>query len=162
MGLIRLRWGTSSYHGENDWEGKPTQLLSHLLVDTISQEHWNIRLQEDFEINTTSVVELASAEDTLLELSSTTNNDLPEVVSTWTGSSEQTNWIAHQRQDAWLEVVVPFQASMLDIDHYAIPLRMQIELGHGSWESSLIEQDTSKETDWVEFDLLFTWESKTS
>lgn len=159
LGLIRLRWGPSSYRGEEDWDGEPTPLLSHLLVDTISQELWNVRLLEDAPIRTTDIMELASAEDSLLELSNSASNDLPEAVSNWAGASEQTQWIAQLRQDAWLEVVVPAQVAAMNNEHCGIPIRMQVELGNGSWESSLIEQETSTETDWVEFDLLLTWES---
>lgn len=162
MGLIRLRWGPSPYCGEEDWEGKPTLLLPHLLVDTTSQELWNVRLLEagEIQIETTDVMELASAEDSLLELSHTSNNQLPEAISKWVGSSEHyIQWIAQRQQDAWLEVVVPAKAAVSLSEHSAISLRMQVELGNGSWESSLIEQDTSKDTDWVEFDLILTWES---
>lgn len=107
-------------------------------------------------------MELASAEDSLLELTHTSSNQLPETASSWNGTSERTQWIAQQQQDAWLEVVIPVQSTLPvthPLEHCAVPLQMQVELGNGSWESSLIEQDTSKETDWVEFDVILTWES---
>lgn len=161
LGLIRLRWGPSHYRGEEDWEGKVTSLLPHLLVDTTSRELWDVRLIEagDVEIQTTDVIELESAEDSLLEWSHTSSNQLPEAVSSWVGTSEHTHWIAQQQQDSWLEVVIPAKATALQSEHCAIPLRMQVELGNGSWESSLIKQDTTKETDWVEFDVILAWES---
>ncbi|GAX21244.1 hypothetical protein FisN_1Lh072 [Fistulifera solaris] len=161
LGLIRLRWSPSPYCGEEDWDGNVTLLLPHLLVDTITQEIWHVRLleAEERQFETTEIIELASAEDSLLELSHSSGNQVPEAVSRWSGTSEHTQWIAQQQQDAWLEVVVKIKAAMKNNEHWAIPLRMQVELGNGSWESSLIQQDTSKETDWVDFDVVLTWES---
>jgi hypothetical protein len=161
LGLIRLRWGPSPYCGEEDWDGNVTLLLPRVLVDTISQEHWNVRLLEpgEMQFESTEVIQLASAEDTLLELSHSSGNQVPEAVCRWNGTSEHTQWIAQQQQDAWLEVVVAVKAAVKNNEHRAIPLRMQVELGNGSWESSLIEQDSSKETDWVDFDVVLTWES---
>ena len=65
---------------------------------------------------------------------------------------------------AWFELVIMEEQPTSDGVYCAIPLAMQIEVGNGSWESSLVQPDSKGESgdatnDIVIFNLLLVWES---
>ena len=95
----------------------------------------------------------------------------------------RTKCLAKQSESAWWEVVcvtttaapAPARAATDSVvtprKFPAIPLALQIEVGNGSWESSLIQPKSSSNTgdaainnntgaDMVSFDLLLTWPTK--
>jgi hypothetical protein len=166
LGAVRLRFAASSYKGEPEWDDvtKPTATLDHLLVDTLTQARFTVKL-ETMALKTlpaTEIVELLSAEDSIIEMGGKAR-ETPESVVNWdaskTSGEAKMTLVAQCASDAWFELVVP-KSNLPESsnDRPALPFRLQVELGDGSWESSLIPPQSGKEKDWIEFDLVLTWE----
>jgi len=173
---MRLRFATSSYQGEPDWDD-PHQRnthLSHLLVDTFQQTFVDVNIDKETltTLSPTESVELQSAEDTIIELGGKARA-IPEDVRNWRSTKEGSNMTAPESiaamkllvqstSTAWFELFLPpdpaVDASIVT-GRRAVPLALQIEIGNGSWESSLIkpastDKKESNEVDRVTFDLV--------
>ena len=176
LGPVRLRFATSSYQGEKDWEDntKRNFLISDLLVDDIFQVHMNLELRTELstKMRQTESVELQSAEDSFIELGGK-STEVPDRVKNWelgdfdtTKSSEgsmesEMRLVASSASTAYFELALANAAGPATKENHAVavPLTLQLETGNGSWESSLIQKVTKgdNEADWVSFDLVITW-----
>ena len=191
LGLVRLQLGMSSYTGELFWDdddnedGKMNPVLRNLLIDTLSCQYVNAFLltpQQPSDALTTELVELDSAEDAMVDFGKT--RETPAEVSGWTAEAAMSaasspslevketevtflgsKCLAQQSGSAWFEVVCVTSSSSPDVASVrfpAIPLALKIEVGNGSWESSLIQANEEGEgPDLVSFDLLLSWPSST-
>jgi hypothetical protein len=107
-----------------------------------------------------------------LELGNTTSNNVPEEVSRWEAGdvlfdskvSKETpatlRQLGQNKSVAWFELVVLESLTDLSV-HSAVPITMELQVGDGSWESSLVQaqndgSDDSK--DFVSFDLVIIWD----
>jgi len=199
LGTVRLRFSHSSYAGEPTWDEddatSPTAIttmtMSHLLVDTLTQKRFarvELSTAALSSLPATDVVGLLSAEDSIIEMGGRAR-DIPESVAHWQAAqavdaaqaqTARMRLVAHCASDAWFELVVPAASlTTTGVDgvqvHPAFPLLLQVELGNGSWESSLIPPKTTSTSpradgggdalldhgddakDWVNFDLVLTW-----
>jgi hypothetical protein len=178
LGSVRLRFSKSAYGGEkeywNDTAGQSstngsTTLFAGLLVDTLEQRFVQAELKPALMngLETTETVELLSAEDSIIELRGKTLRT-PELVMNWDpelvlkrvdaaeGSVPFIRLVAQSAADAWFEVVVLEAQADVSMAS-AVPLALEVDLGHGSWESSLIPtKDVAK--DMVVFDLVLVWQ----
>jgi hypothetical protein len=192
LGTIRLRFSPSTYQGEQltdtteDTAGqKTTPFLSDLLIDTFSDEHSHVEIRcNAYEsLKPTQEVELLSAEDSFIEFGGK-SKEVPYEVLRWDPTQVEAaaaasngnavmRLVAQSASTAWFELVAPVIATpssaydatttTASAASPAVPLALQIEVGNGSWESSLV---TPKQLlvaagvkDWVTFDLLITWNS---
>jgi hypothetical protein len=175
LGIIRLQLQSSTYSGEPLWDnkGKSNPILENLLVDTLSQTTINAKLTTEFvhSLQATDICQLEPAEDSFLELSSSSNEE-PDEIRLWeastilskstvsTESSPSSLRLVAQKSDvAWFELV-HLETARDDDMHPAIPLALQIEVGDGSWETSLIQPEPVNEgggKDMVTFDLVLAW-----
>ncbi|KAL3921542.1 MAG: hypothetical protein SGILL_002695, partial [Bacillariaceae sp.] len=176
LGFVRLRMSGSMYTGENEWNDKTTTspLLENLLVDPLTQVSVDAlvdaSLKDAFPV--TEICELEAAEDSFLELGKT-GDDIPDAVAKWEAGdvlfdskvSKDTpcsmRLVGKKKSQAWFELVLMEPETVKDKVHCAIPVAMQIEVGDGSWDSSLIQtkhivEDDPK--DFVSFDLLVLWD----
>lgn len=189
LSMVRLRLASSSYQGEYEWQDdeyaaetststRPTTTnLQNLLVDTLTQSRWHVALQKNVanDMEPTETVELSSAEDSIIELGGK-SAELPQAVRQWKAETTATmaaakvavgtqnatiNLVANNSSKAWFELAIPLRKVSVKQDGVApaIPVQLQVELGNGSWESSLIKaiDDTSSGKDWVTFDFLVAW-----
>lgn len=178
LGTIRMRLASSEYLGEPVWgdQSSSTALLQKILVDPFTDEYLNAELDsnEVKDLEPTEVCTLEPAEDSFLELG-TTANEIPESVSQWNGkqvlaesnassggTASSLKFLASKSSTGWFELVVLVGASSEGVDR-AVPLAMQIEVGNGSWESSLVQPeiagDSGNSSDMVTFNLVIAWES---
>lgn len=167
LGTIRLRFATSTYPGEVDRETNAvTEKLSDLLVDTFTGQHVNAQLERDvLKLAATEHVELLSAEDSFIEFGSG-GKEIPYKVLRWEPSAATAadtsamKLVAQSASTAWFELVVPNVPAVDAAWRPAVPLALQIEVGNGSWQSSLVQPKPveGEEQDWVTFDLVITWE----
>lgn len=100
-------------------------------------------------------IELDSAKDLLLDIGKRQEDD-PEVVSSWDfapifdtldgDSLPKLTIVASRGDTAWVELVIPStvvaesDGEKPPSNYFAVPLSMQIEVGNGSWEASLIKR----------------------
>jgi dynactin-4 len=164
LGLIRMRFSPSQYDGEAGDSGKET-VLKHVLLDSLELVFANISV--DFAIastiDATEMIELESMEDALLEIGKSQTGVIPDAVASWTppgeGSASAVRVVATKRDSAWVEFVVVGGASdsigAAEVSRQTVPLAMDIQVGEGSWESSLIKpREDVKGPDLVRFDVL--------
>ena len=171
LGPVRLRFASSSYQGEKEWddETKRTPIIPDLLVDDLFQIHMNLELKPLLTENMkqTESVELLSAEDSFIELGGK-STEIPDQVKNWEprdftsdGEDSAMRLVASSASTAFFELALANAAGPATTkDHsVAVPLTLELETGNGSWESSLIQKSThgENEADWVSFDLVFTW-----
>jgi hypothetical protein len=177
LGSVRLRFSKSAFGGEkeywNDSAGESSTngtatLFAGLLVDTLEQRFIQAKLKPSLmnDLETTGTVELLSAEDSIIELRGKTLRT-PELVMNWdpelvlkrvdtsAGSAPFIRLVTQSAADAWFELVVLEPHADVSLAS-AVPLALEVDLGHGSWESSLIPaNDVAK--DMVVFDLVLVW-----
>jgi hypothetical protein len=189
LGTIRLRFSPSTYQGEQLTDApetagqKTTPFLSNLLVDTFSDEHSHVEIKcNAYEsLEPTQEVELLSAEDSFIEFGGK-SKEVPYEVLRWDPTQVEAaaaaadgnavmRLVAQSASTAWFELVAPVIPTPSGADDAttitvstaspAVPLALQIEVGNGSWESSLVtpKQQEGDAKDWVTFDLLITWNS---
>lgn len=148
LGVVRLRFLGSSYAMQHD----------DVLVDSLTQQRLPTVATLASSVPATETVELQSAEDSILELggASAQRPRVPAAVAQWNPTSDTTTvglrLLAQQSAAAWFAWVL----SPSDSSTNAVSLTMQIEVGNGSWESSLIRPQG--ENDVVDLDLIFAWE----
>ena len=177
LGAIRLRFASSKYTGESEWDDKTktTPLLENLLVDPLTQQYVDAKLTPSVTKNleATAVCELEPAEDSFLELGKSSNDELLDAVAKWDAGDvlfdskvgpEQPaslRLIGQKNSFAWFELVL-LETKMEKGLNCAVPLALQIEVGDGSWESSLVQAEPvagGEGKDVVTFDLVVIWEN---
>ena len=176
MSMIRLRFSSPSYPDDGVFIDKKE--LENILIDPF-METAIARAELCSSSSLSSItasdwIELESAEDLLLDIGKQYEED-PQVVKSWeavpildalhNNSLPRFNVVASRRDTSWVEMILP-DAVATGIDgeeyhtknnHLAIPLSIQIEVGNGSWEASLIKRkDVSEESqkDLVDLDLV--------
>jgi hypothetical protein len=169
---------------------KTTPFLSDLLVDTFTDEHSHVKINCNAfaSLEPTQEVELLSAEDSFIEFGGK-SKEVPYEVLRWdptqveaaAAASSNGNavmrLVAQSASTAWFELVAPdiLTPSSSTNDGTgtntasaavspAVALALQIEVGNGSWQSSLVQPKLQEEDakDWVTFDLLITWNSRSN
>jgi hypothetical protein len=139
------------------------------------------------DLATSEFVELQSAEDSFIELGGK-SRDIPQSVQDWKSShqdrgstassssatSSAIRLVACSSSTAWFELTISNLQQQADSDQQmkaaarmsetavatvpAVPLALQIQLGAGLWDSSLIQPvstgDAPETEDWVSFDLV--------
>lgn len=180
LGKIRMRLASSKYSGEPVWDepSKTTSLLQNILLDIFTDKHVDADLTTDVVqgLTPTDVCELEPAEDSFLELGQSAN-DVPELVSMWDATDVLSNsqvsseglkaslkLLATKNSSAWFEIVVLESSKAKGFDtSSAVPLEMQIEVGNGSWESSLVQPElkdgSGDAKDMVSFSLVIIWDT---
>lgn len=180
LGKIRMRLASSKYSGEPVWDepSKTTSLLQNILLDIFTDKHVDAELTTDVVqgLTPTDVCELEPAEDSFLELGQSAN-DVPELVSMWDATDVLSNsqvsseglkaslkLLATKNSSAWFEIVVLESSKAKGVDtSSAVPLEMQIEVGNGSWESSLVQPElkdgSGDAKDMVSFSLVIIWDT---
>jgi len=153
MDPVRLKLSPSQYKGEPSWEDPaiPHQSMSHVLVNTLHQTRLDIHVQDSLTWNATSVVELSSGQDRIVEMGMGIRRT-PESVATWDGSStssEGMRLVAHDASSAWFEASFHITG---EVSCPAFPFCLEIEVGDGLWDSSLTQGDGKG--DLVSFDVL--------
>lgn len=176
LGAIRLRLASSKYSGEPDWDDKTktTPALENLLVDPMTQQFVNAKLAPDVSrtLQPTEVCQLEPAEDSFLELGKSSTEE-PDVVTKWDAGDVLVDskvgpelpatlrLVGQKSSCAWFELVV-LETKMNSGVNCAVPLALQIEVGDGSWDSSLVQADPVKDDetkDLVTFDLVIIWDN---
>ena len=162
LGTVNLRLGRSTYQGEPTWDDKTvrTTELTHVLVDSLRRTYLDAKLNTGVtpSLETSNVVTLDSVDDTFLDIG---RSEIPKAVTSWKApesvSKTQINIVASKGDSAWLEVNVN---ETVEGDVPAIPLSLEIEVGNGSWESSLVKPRTDSDgPDYVCFDVVLLWKT---
>jgi hypothetical protein len=156
---LRLSYPVSSSSGDsNDCQSSfiDERELKNIPIDPFSQTfvsgHICSAKASDLTASTDWLV-LESAEDLFLDIRKGQEDD-PTEVRDWEASTSinfpgqgvvSTFRIVAVRKDtAWLELIAPIESkpdmASSDETHLAIPIEMQIEVGNGSWEASLIKK----------------------
>lgn len=175
LGAIRFRLSSSKYKGEPTWDDDDDEdrnpNLENILVDPLNGVSLDATLLPTIgdTIQSTEVCELEPSEDSFLEFGGSANEE-PEQVSKWNAgdvltasniseaSPSSLQLVGHRKSCAWFELVVT-DAGLDSGMNCAVPISLQIEVGNGSWESSLIRKETKgDEKDMVSFDLVIIWE----
>lgn len=148
--------------------------LRNLLVDPFSDQHINAHVMPEAvrSLESTEICELQPAEDSFLELGKGAD-EVPEAVATWEaskvlsesmvssdGPAGSLRLITSKNSVAWFELIVP-EGSLEEGVDSAVPIALDIEVGNGSWDSSLVRPELSEhgEKDIVSFDLVIAWET---
>lgn len=167
LGRIRMRFAASHYKGEYDWDdpdnGPRQPILNQVLVDELRQEHLDLELNTTLlsDLATTETIELLSSEDSFIEFGGKAR-EIPAEVRDWTPSvsdekvdKSTMRVVSASSSTAWFELItVGEMEAVTERKHLpAIPLAIEVEVGNGSWESSLIAQEKS-DGDFVAFDLV--------
>ena len=184
LGTIRMRLKPSSYKGEpmmwrQSSAGDTSSVFNDLIVDSLNKLTIQAKLLTDStsDIEATAIFQLEAAEDSFLELGKTSGSDEPAEVSNWNaqgtlssstvapGSNVKSTLklVAQNSANGWFEVVVLETASD-EAPHVAIPLSLEIQVGNGSWESSLVqprstEESSGEQGDAVTFDFVIAFAS---
>jgi hypothetical protein len=144
------------------------------MVDPLKRVSIDAHLDTDVTkaIDATGFCELDPAEDSFLALGNKTSDNIPEAVSSWEGgdilfyskvSKEIPATLRHlgQKQSvAWFELVVLESENDPNV-HSAVPITLDLQVGDGSWESSLVQprdDGDNNSKDFVSFDLVIIWE----
>lgn len=159
---------------------KTTPFLSDLLVDTFTDEHSHVEINCNAfaSLEPTQEVELLSAEDSFIEFGGK-SKIVPYEVLKWdpdlvegaaaaaSNGNAVMRLVAQSASTAWFELVTPVIPNSSGNDATtssavvspAVALALQIEVGNGSWQSSLVQPkpQEGEAKDWVTFDLLITW-----
>uniref|UniRef100_A0A7S4MWN0 Dynactin subunit 4 n=1 Tax=Odontella aurita TaxID=265563 RepID=A0A7S4MWN0_9STRA len=126
----------------------------------------------------TETAELESVQDAFLEMGRGRGGASPEEVESWDAASVLAGnrdeipflrLIAAKEDKAWIELVVAEEGeggsgsdTLAGASHVAASLSLMIEVGEGSWESSLVKRQPPEkegEVDTVNFDLVVLWKS---
>ena len=160
LGPVRLRFGASSYEGEQGWDSSdpPEPSINQLLVDELTQTYMNIELNTNIlrDLSTTETVELLSSEDSFIEFGGKAR-ETPNEILKWQafeGKVEKSviRLVGASSSTAWFELLT-FGLESMEGRQPAIPISLEVEVGNGSWESSLIPHKQNKD-DFVSFDLV--------
>lgn len=149
-------------------------MLENICVEPLNHKIMSASLAPEIgkSIQASTVCELEAGEDSFLDLGRSIYEE-PELVYKWRADevlaesnvSEENpssiRVIDSRKSSAWLEFIVmetPVQAGYSS----AVALSLQIEVGGGSWESSLIqpEKQDGDQKDMVNFDLVLVWDKE--
>ena len=135
--------------------------LRGILVDPFNEQRVQAQLCPSSVTNlgSTGFIELAPADDPFLDIGKAKKGDPPEV-SGWEGTTTEDfensglKLVASQGDTSWVEFAVAFEDEVAT--NLAVPFSMQIEVGNGSWEASLVKRKElpEQETDLVELSLI--------
>ncbi|KAL3777637.1 hypothetical protein ACHAWO_012526 [Cyclotella atomus] len=161
LSMIRLRFSPPSLKGSSENCFINERELENIPIEPFSQKFVNAHAISASCIDSltpTDWVELENAEDMFLDMGTGHMEDPPNVrnwkasavldaVSDGIGSTLRI--VASQKDTAWVEMLALAESSLKQASagksHLAIPFGMQIEVGNGSWEASLIKkQDLPK------------------
>jgi hypothetical protein len=129
----------------------------------------------------TVTCELEPAEDSFLELGKSSSDNIPPDVAKWEAgdvlfdsqvSSKDSlpmsiKLVGQKKSVAWFEVVLieptmPTTVTTKNPNLYsAVPLALQIQVGGGSWETSLVQSQQLEDgdpDDFISFDFVILWE----
>jgi len=163
MSVVRMRLGPSDYIGEGG-----NSVMKHVLMDSLVNKYRQVVVdcEATSTVQPTEMVELQSVEDSFLEMG---RSKLPESVSTWTPSDgvvdASIRLVDFQKDAAWFELTVKEStvAGGKNQCCIAAPLALQIQVGNGSWESSLVKaKEIEGGPDLVTFDVLIAWDTSTT
>jgi hypothetical protein len=160
MGMVRLRFGPSTL--EN------ARALKQVLIDSLKVSYADIILnpKATSTLKPSEFVQLDSVQDSFLELGKSSRSSLPEAVASWTptapGDSPSIQLVASYKDTAWLELILTVTDYQQNQVWTAAPITLQIQVGDGSWESSLIKCIPSERPDLVTFDIFIAWETTAS
>jgi hypothetical protein len=176
LGLVRVRLAGSAYSGEIEWDDKDvtTSSLKNVLVDPLTQV--SVDAQLDTAVSKsfpqTEMCVLEAAEDSFLELGKT-SDDIPENVAKWEAGDilfdskvskelpSSMRLVGQKKSVAWFELVLMELELKQKKFYCAVPMALQIQVGGGSWESSLVQSQQLEDgdpLDFVSFDLVVLWE----
>ena len=149
-------------------------MLENICVEPLNQKIVSASLAPEISksIQASTVCELEPGEDSFLDLGRSIYDE-PELVYKWkadevlaesTVSADNPSSIRvidTRKSSAWLEFIVMERAPAQAGYSSAVALSLQIEVGNGSWESSLIqpEKQDGNEKDMVNFDLVLVWDT---
>lgn len=166
LGPVRLRFARSTYAGEQSWDEENEEReisLKQLLVDELQQKVLDVDLKFILrDLATTEPVELLSSEDSFIEFGGKAR-EVPPEVRAWKAPAEEVDQsrmrlVASSTSTVWFELVTIGVAVRKDANRRpGIPIALQVQVGNGSWESSLIQHQQLYEHDFVPFDLVITW-----
>ena len=154
LNMIRLRLsGPSSDFGEESFDEHE---LENILVDPFTETFVQGVLcnpESMTSMTTTDFFVLEPADDPFLDIGKGKEED-PPAVKDWDatstldsmgdGNTSQLKLVATQGDTAWVELIL-YNATAEDFSrnankYLAVPLALQIEVGNGSWEASLIKR----------------------
>lgn len=179
LGTVRLKLAVSSYQGETEWDDPATtsSMLEQVMVDPLTQQIVDAQLDTSVSgvHQETEPCELEAAEDSFLQLGKTSDNDtLPEPVAKWEAGDIlfdskvskdalplSIKLVGQKKSVAWFELVLVEPALTRDDVFCAVPLSLQIQVGDGSWDSSLVQTQQLEEgdpDDFISFDVVICWE----
>jgi hypothetical protein len=169
LGPVQLRFASSTYKGEYSWDTSSADresFMPHLLVDELKQTHLDVDLQTEVlhDLASTEIVELLSSEDSFIEFGGKSRETPPEVRG-WKApsgkfDSPRMRLVACSSSTAWFELLtsgIIISNSDSSSLQPGIPISLEVKVGGGSWESSLIPQQEGDKDDFVAFDLVITW-----
>ena len=182
LGMIRLRLNGADLRDFDESTASDDEgyTLLNIRIDSLGRHRANVRM-----IGSTStmvlpdMVELEAVEDALFDIGAGQSKQ-PKEVEDWDadtvlnarGHSSQSDdgpsecpfsTVAVSKDRAWIQLVIEedgFKETSTPGEFVAFPASLQVEIGNGSWESSLIKtNDEVKEgeIDLVSFRLLLAW-----
>lgn len=139
LSMVRLRFcGNDSQIVLGDDE------LREILVDPFNERRISAQLCQSFKnLGSTGFIELDPADDPFLDIGKEKRGDPPEV-SGWEGTviedleNSGLKLVASQGDTSWVEFAVDFEEEVAT--NLVVPFSMQIEVGNGSWEASLVKR----------------------
>jgi hypothetical protein len=166
-----------------------TDSMPGLLVHTFTQTHWDVEYDSGVlrDLPTSETVELHSSEDSIIEMGGHKARQTPSEVVNWAppaaaatdqdddddGTKPVLRLVTHRASSAWFELAFVEPARFCEAQTaardspdrlaWAVSLRLEVEVGPGSWETSLIQplstggSDTTT-VDRVPFDLVLAYQ----
>ena len=171
LGQVKLRLAPSSFLVDNNKKTKKsndeetmtntsTKQLNNMLVHSLYRTRLDVTVNTGVTLQTppSDMIELDSVDDTFLDLG---RSEIPEQVTSWDGNSSNADKdafrvVATKGDSAWVEYVL---AKKLEGTVPGIPVSLQIQVGGGSWESSLVKAKAND--DFVVFDIVLLWSEPT-
>jgi len=180
MGMVRFRLSGAHLRdfGGLRTSGDEGYTLRNVRVDFLGRVRANVRM-----IGSTStlvlpdMVELEPVEDALFDIGGASQSGDPEDVEKWDAAAVLKekgtesikgpsdclfSTVAVSKDKAWMQLIIDQDAceeASASGDFLAVPATMQVEIGNGSWESSLIKPAEVKdgESDLVPLRLVLAW-----
>lgn len=179
MGMIRFRLSGADLRDFGArTSGDEGYTLHNVRVDFLGRVRANVRM-----IGSTStlvlpdMVELEAVEDALFDIGGAAQSGDPKDVEKWDAAAvlkeKGTEYfnepsdcpfstVAVSKDKAWIQLIIDqdgLEEASASGDFLAVPATMQVEIGNGSWESSLIKPVEVKdgESDLVSLRLVLAW-----
>ena len=172
LGIIRLRL-ISKASGEDSSSGDATE-NANLILDATSMETTKAKIISPIAAQEMeNFVQLDPVEDAFLELGKGHSHDPIEVIN-WDAQQilrdaqvkSGLKIVAKKEDSIWVQYLIEDQSQAANAtqNYLSTPLIMEIELGNGSWESSLIKTkgDLEGNVDTVKFSILPVWKNVNS